>query len=268
MRHMPASSVSGVDLYAADDRGLLRWASFGAPDAVGTTTDLLLDGIRPSGPGGREYRLYLPLFNQTDDVAIGVPAGAFLEVLDPDPTPPVLYYGTSIVHGAAASRPGMAMPAQLGRRLDRPVINLGFSGNGRMEIELAALYAEVDAAAYLIDCLPNMTTEQVAERAEPFVRRLRQDRPSTPILLVEDRTRADAWILDDIQENHEVRRSALRTAYERLIAEGDTNLHYLSGPDLLGTDGEATVDGSHPTDLGFSRMVTHLLPSCQKMLKN
>jgi hypothetical protein len=264
--HMPASSCSGVDLYAADDRGRLRWASLGVPAAVGTTTDTLLTDIRPAASGLREYRLYLPLFNQVEDVAIGVPSGARFEVVNHDPTPPILYYGTSIVHGIAASRCGMAMPAQLGRILGRPVIGLGFSGNARMELELAALYAELDVAAYLIDCLPNMTAEQVAERAEPFVRRLRRDRPTTPILLIEDRTMADAWIREGVRQAHDERRAALRDSYQRLVGSGDANLHYLPATGLLGADDEGTVDGSHPSDLGFTRMVTHLVPACQKLV--
>lgn len=266
MSHMPASACSGVDLYAADDHRRLRWASFGAPTGAGTTIETLLSDIRPSRKGLREYRLYLPLFNQVDDVAVGVPEGSAFEIVDHDPTPPVLYYGTSIVHGIAASRCGMAMPAQLGRKLDRPVLGLGFSGNARMEVELAGLFAELEVAAYLIDCLPNMTAEQVAERTEPFVRRLRQDRPTTPILLIEDRTLTDAWIREGLQEGHVARRAELRAAYEKLVAAGDENLHYLPATGLLGTDGEGTVDGSHPTDLGFNRMVTHLLPVLERIL--
>lgn len=258
---MPASSASGVDLYGTDDSGALRWASFAAPEAVGVTTDTLLTDIaRPAGGGLREYRLYLPLLNRVDDVAVGVLDGAKFEIVDHDQTPPVLYYGTSIVHGIAASRCGMAMPAQLGRKLGRPVIGLGFSGNARMEVELAALCAELDVAAYLIDCLPNMSAEQVAERAEPFVRRIRRDRPTTPILLIEDRTMADAWIRTGIQEGHHARRAELRAAHDRLVGAGDVNLHYLAHDGLLGSDDEATVDGSHPTDLGFTRMVGRLLP--------
>jgi lysophospholipase L1-like esterase len=261
MPHMPASSCSGVDLYAEDDQGLLRWASFGAPETAGTTTATLLTGILPTGSGGpREYRLYLPLTNQVDDVAIGVPDGVAMEILDHDPTPPLLYYGTSIVHGIAASRPGMAMPAQLGRRVGRPVIGMGINGNARMEVELAGLLAEPEVAAYLIDCLPNMTADEVAERAEPFLRRLRQDRPDTPILLIEDRTQADAWIRDGVQAEHEAGRAELTKVFDKLINSGEQNLHYLEATGLLGSDGEGTVDGSHPTDLGFSRMVTHLLP--------
>jgi len=83
---------------------------------------------------------------------------------------------------------GMAYPAILGRRLDRPTLNLGFSGNGTMDLEVAALLAELDAAVYVIDCLPNMNASAVAERTEPMVRRLRSARPKAPIVLVEDRT--------------------------------------------------------------------------------
>lgn len=263
--HMAAAAVSGLDLYAEDDHGRPRWAGWAAPDQGGACqADLLTDIRRVSGP--REFRLYLPLYNRVDDVQIGVPDGASFETCPPDPTPPVVYYGTSIVQGAAASRPGMAMSAQLGRRLERPVIGLGFSGNGRMEIELAGLLAEVDAAAYLIDCLPNMTPAQVAERTVPFVRRLRTDRPDTPVLLIEDRTRSNAWIRDGVLEDHRARREAYRNGY-RILAAGDPNLHHLSADGLLGQDDEATVDGSHPTDLGFGRMVDLLTRCCRKQLR-
>jgi nitrous oxide reductase accessory protein NosL len=42
-----------------------------------------------------------------------------------------------------------------------------------MEIALAHLLADIDAACYVLDNLPNMTPEMVAERAIPFVNYLR-----------------------------------------------------------------------------------------------
>ena len=60
----------------------------------------------------------------------------------------------------------MTYVAQLGRRLDRPVINLGFSGLCHMEPALADLLAELDPAMFVIDCLPNMPAKEVAERRE------------------------------------------------------------------------------------------------------
>ena len=87
---------------------------------------------------------------------IGLPPGARLSVLPPPPGGPVVFYGTSIVQGGCASRPGMVHTAILGRRLNREAINLGFSGNGMMEPEVARLMAELDPALYVIDCIPNV----------------------------------------------------------------------------------------------------------------
>src|SRR5690625_7315134 len=74
--------------------------------------------------------------------------------------------GTSIIHGIAASRAGMSLPAILGRRLGRDVVGLGFSGNGKMETAVAELLAEIDAAVYVVDCLPNMDADLVRGRSE------------------------------------------------------------------------------------------------------
>src|SRR5207248_9635586 len=133
------------------------------------------------------------------------------------------------------------------------VVNLGFSGNGTMDPEVARLLGELDPALYVLDCLPNMTPQQVAERAEPFVRALLKARPKAPVLLVEDRTFANAFAHEAVRRRHAASRAALRAAYDTLLADKAGGVHYLAGDTLIGEDGEATVDGSHPTDLGFVR---------------
>jgi lysophospholipase L1-like esterase len=253
MPHMPATGVSGLDLYVKTDAGW-RWLAVGQPDRARENTSVLVKGLPPAR---REYLLYLPLYNGVSSVEIGVPEGCKLEPGAAWPAgrrKPIVFYGTSITQGGCASRPGMAHVAILGRRLDRPVINLGFSGNGLMEPELAALLAEIDPAVYVLDCLPNMTAKLVSERVEPFVRTLRKAHPATPIVLAEDRTYTNAAIVPSARERNATSRAALKAACERLKAEGVGNLHYLPGDTQLGPDGDDTVDGSHPTDLGFYRM--------------
>ena len=262
MPHMTTVGSSGLDLYTKNENGLWRWAGFSKPDAQ-EYDQALLDGASKSL---REYMLYLPLYNRTESLAIGVPKGSFFEALPPLAKKPIVYYGTSIAHGCSASRPGMAFPAILGRRLGYTVINFAFSGAGRMEEEMADLIQEIDAEVYVIDCLPNMTLDHVNERAEIFIRKLRQDRPETPIILVEDRTLTNAWLLPWWQQNHENKRAAFRTVYEKLVGEGMTGLSYIEGDDLLGDDGEAAVDGSHPTDLGMVRMADAVEPFLRKVL--
>ncbi len=265
MPHMPASGVSGLDLYVRDDEGIWRWLSNARPTGV-QNNEVLYSGI-PEGT--REYRLYLPLYNGVSAVELGLPEGTTLSRPDPYAAgheKPIVFYGTSITHGACASRPGMVHTAILGRRFERPVINLGFSGNGRMELPVAELMAEIDAAVYVIDCLPNINAEQVAERTEPLVKLLREKRPETPILLVEDRTYSDAFLIGSKRERNDSSRAALKAAYDRLIAEGTTRLGYLEGEHLLGDDNEGTVDSSHPTDLGFMRQADAFEPALQELL--
>lgn len=266
MNHMPATGVSGVDLYVRHD-GRWGWIGTGRPEQQNGNEFTLASGI----PGGaHEYRLYLPLYNGTESLEIGVKPGSTLArapEYPADRAKPILVWGTSIVHGGCASRPGMAYPAILGRRLERPSINLGFSGNGKMDPEVTALLAKLDVAAYVIDCVPNMTPELVAERAEPLVKTLREAHPATPIVLVENVPYQSGWFLPGPRQSYEDKNAALEAAYERLTSAGVAGLHYVPCDGLLGHDQEGTVDGTHPTDLGFLRMADAIEPALREALK-
>ena len=252
MVHMPATGVSGIDFYGRTESGDDRWVQVVRPTAQDVKTRVV-NGIDPGPKGGRLYTAYLPLYNGVEKLEVGVKAGAIFTPILPRAEKPLLFYGTSIMHGACASRPGMTISALLGRRYDMPTVNLGFSGNGRLELELADLIGEVDAAVYCVDCLPNLNPDQVAERTVPFFRRLRKHRPDTPIVMVEDRLFTNSPFFGATRNRHEGNQKAFRAGYEELVKQGMAGLHYLRGKDLLGSDGEAATDGSHPNDLGFMR---------------
>jgi len=261
MPHMPATGVSGLDLYARDG-GRWRWAAGARPEQQKGNQAQLAGGI----PGGmHEYLLYLPLYNGVEKLEIGIRADARLARAEASEKRPIVFYGTSITQGGCAARPGMAYPALLQRRLGRGAINLGFSGNGRMEPAMAELIAELDPAVFVLDCLPNMTPELVTERIAPFVRRLREAHPDTPILLVENITYQRTWFVAG-DGGHVSKNRALRKEYEALVAEGVTGLRYLPGDDLLGDDNLGTVDGTHPTDVGFLRMADTMEPVLRELL--
>ena len=262
MPHMPPSGVSGLDLYARDTKGKWRWAAATRPSKQEMQATLLR-GIKP---GLREYALYLPLYNGTESLEVGVPEGAKFGRLAPRKAKPLIFYGTSITHGACASRPGIAHPAILGRWFDMPVINIGFSGNGKMHKEVGELMIEVDAAAYIIDCLPNMNGAMVTERCVPLVKQLRKARPDTPIVLVEDRRFPNSWLVASKSKFHDDNHAALRKAYKELQAAGVEHLYYVEGDSLLGDDFEGTTDASHPNDLGFLRQAEAFAPVLRKAL--
>lgn len=255
MPHMPPTGVSGLDLYARDAGGKWKWVQVTKP-AAQTVSAQIVSGL---APGEREYMAFLPLYNGVDSLEIGVPKGAKIEGLAPRKKP-LVFYGTSITHGACASRPGMVHTAILGRRFDMPVVNLGFSGNGRMDAAVGEFLVKIDAAAYVIDCLPNMQPAMVREKCIPLVKQLRAAKPETPIVLVEDRRFTNAWITPDKAKFHDENHAALRLSYETLKKEGVARLYYISGDKLLGDDSEGATDASHPNDLGFMRQADAMEP--------
>jgi lysophospholipase L1-like esterase len=264
MPHMPATGVSGLDLYVRS-KGKWHWLGTGRPDKYPTVEKQLVANLQPTQ---REYLLYLPLYNGIEELKIGIPQGAKIQSVSPSPpVKPVVFYGTSILQGGCASRPGMAYPAILSRRLDFPHINLGFSGNAWSEPELAHLLAELDPRVYVLDPLPNMTAERVKERIEPFVKILRESHPLTPIILVENILYPDGDFVAVRRDKYTAANAELQSAYDRLRKSGVGNLFYVPATNLIGDDTEATVDGTHPTDLGFQRMADALEPFLRRALK-
>lgn len=253
--HMPATGVSGVDLYARDPAGAWRYVAGNKPIGQDFEGELAA-GLRS---GQREYALYLPLYNGVESLAIGVPAGAGFTGLAPRPKP-VVFYGTSITQGGVASRPGICHPAILGRKLDRPVLNLGFSGTGRMDPAVVRFLVQVDAAVFVIECCGNMQPQQIRERCVPLVRQLRAAWPTTPIVLVEDRGFPNAWIMPATAENNRDNHAALREAHAQLQQARVPALHYIPGATLYGADSEGSTDNAHANDLGFMRMAEQMEP--------
>lgn len=266
MAHMPASGMSGVDLYGYHD-GAWRWAGCGIPQAIETSA--------PMGgallPGRREYLLYLPLYNGIESLAIGIRPDATIGPATwrsdgGSAHKPFVIYGTSIVQGGCTSRAGMGYPETLARLMDRPSINLGFSGNGPMDLEMADFLGEIEVAAYVIDCLPNMTPDSVGERTIPFLSRLRAARPHTPILIVENIAYQRAFLQPAGTAGHEAKNAVLRNRLDTLRRQGMSGFQLVEAEPLLGTDGLGTVDGTHPNDLGFHRMAHALAPILQSLI--
>ncbi len=249
--NMPSVAVNGIDLYGWNGQ---KWQfiSSGRPTGEDNTVTLVehMDG------GMRNYRIFLPIYAEVRQLEIG-----FLEhaaVVPPDtqllPQEQIAVYGSSITQGIAASRPGMAYPSILSRRLDFEFINLGFSGSGKMELPIADLLAKIPAKVYILDCVPNTLPEQEKERAYPLVSRLRKLKPGIPIIMVESVTREISNWNAVMHKRIQGQNDEYRKTYDRLVAEGYTDIYYISTEELMGHDHEATVDGTHLTDLGFTRI--------------
>jgi lysophospholipase L1-like esterase len=257
MWHMPSTGVSGVDLYAISSDGTRQWCR-----GSRTGEDTIVYRFSELTPNdryhemGKEYRLYLPLYAQTKWLEIGTPIKSVFEPIPVRIDKPIVVYGTSIAQGACASRPGNGWVGMLGRSMDRPMINLAFSGNGRLEPEMIDLIGEIDAAVYILDCLPNLvdagrfSDQEILNRILDAVGKLKEKRGSTPILLTEHAGYSDAYVNKDRAERFNRVNALLQEAFVQMKQGGRTGL-YLLGKAQIHLSPDGTVDGTHPNDIGM-----------------
>lgn len=249
--HMPATGVSGLDLYALSSAGEWEWC--GADYVFGETIKFNYDHLR--GPEERDYFLYLPLYNTVKILEIGVTKESSFTPRSPRREHPVVVYGTSIAQGGCASRPGLAWPAILGRRLKIPVINLGFSSNGLLEKPIVALMKDTNACIYILDCFPNLIeypAEEVKKSLSDAVRDLRSAKPNVPIVITEHADSSINSLNGQLSAKFKSVNATARLAFEELQSAGVEHLHYLSA-ETIALDIDSTVDGQHPNDLGMFR---------------
>ena len=265
MDHMTDVGVKGLDLYCLS-QGKWRFVNSARPQ--GKQSEYRL--IENMELKERNYMLYLPLYDGISSLQIGVDSLSYIRPSDKEVVradKPVGFYGTSILQGGCASRPGMASTNILSRWLNRECINLGFSGNAFLDYEIAELMSAVDAAAYVLDFVPNVTEEQIETKMETFYKILRDRHAEVPVFFVEDPmfTHADydRVIFDKVTGLNR----KLKKVFHSLVEKGEKNIHYVSSEKLIGADREGTVDGIHATDLGMLRYAELMYPLLKRNLK-
>ncbi len=215
----------------------------------------------------REVCLHLGLYGPVEVRAIGLSEGAALEPPAPFAVPkPVAYYGSSITQGGCATHSGMSYQAIVGRALNVDFVNLGFSGNGVGEPELAEAMREIDASCYVIDFCQNCpTAEYLRDVYAPFLRIIRETRPDTPMICV-----TPIFSLSEIwggTTRLEDMRRYIREAVAERKEMGDEHITLVEGYDMLGPDDRVgLVDTSHPNDLGFMAMARGIEPALREAL--
>lgn len=242
--YMTQMAMGGIDIYEETPDGYrlcLGPQLHGGPvrNAGGETTELIV----PWRPGAVAV-IYLPVRGVVKSLAVGLDSGAKWEAAPHARKgfKPAVVYGTSLVHGGCVSRPGLVFTTQAARLLDLPIVNLGFSGSGRMEPVMCEILAEAEASVYVLECLGNLEYGELTARFEPFLRRLHELKPEVPILVCEN-----------INVEHARWRAFSRAVCERLKREdpaGWRNLHYLAREEQLPDDDDLTLDRCHPNDAG------------------
>jgi len=265
MNHFTMTGIKGLDLYALKN-GEWQFVNSARPSGKSSTAIII-----QNMPGEEmEYMLYLPLYDGLESLEIGVAQEAEIKsarINSPQTGQPVVFYGTSITQGGCATRAGMAYPNILSRMLDREIVNLGFSGNGQLDLEIAEAMATIPASCFVIDCLPNVSVAQMNEKYVRFLKIIRDKHPETPIILVENilypKMYFDQKVFTLIIEKNDT----LNRIFKEQKRKADKNIYLVKADNLIGNNQEATVDGVHLTDLGFLQMAESLYPVLRKRLK-
>lgn len=262
--HVAGTLVKGLDLYCWQD-GKWYFAGVGKPYSKVYNEGVLISNMENKM---RRFILNLPMYETVDSIYIGIDSNA--QILSPNktfflPYNPIVFYGTSIVQGASASRPGMCYPSILSRRLNIETINLGFSGNGLLDLEIAEIMSEIKASCYVIDCGPNLTEALVKQRLIKFITLLHKKKPDTPIILVENINYPTGRFDMKAKAHVSTINQEFNNAFNYLKKQGINNLFYINQKNLIGNDGDGTVDGIHLTDLGFYRLANVLEAEINKI---
>ena len=240
MSHMAATGSNGFDLYVGDPGKEVYFNTTKTRDQAYDFT--ILQHYRKAM---RTITINFPLYQGVDSLQIGIEKGS--KLLPPKPLKKyVAVYGTSITQGGCAARPGMAWTNIVSRRMQRHFYNYGFSGNGRGEPELAHLMAQLDPAMYILAFQSNAGKDYL-QNLKGFIEILRKAHPETPIVVISTfyRPRMSEQYWDDMAKKQ-------HAVVEEFRKGGDQNIYSIDGSASMDPYRyEATVDGTHPTDLGF-----------------
>ncbi len=262
MPHQPLTGSTGFDLYITDQDECRYFKSFVPPwdakDRAHGYESIIHFGDRRK----RDITMHFPLYNNVTLLHIGLQMDAVIMksagYLFADP---VVYYGSSITQGGCASRPGNSYQGFVSRALNLDQINLGFSGSGKGEAAMREYIASLPMCAFVLDYDHNAPDEvHLSKTHEPMYRAVREAHPDIPILCL-SRTDVHFGLKQEMK-------AVIRQTVEKAQAEGDTNIRFLDGDLLFGTDcrDDCTVDGTHPNDLGFYRMAQGIIVELREML--
>jgi lysophospholipase L1-like esterase len=259
MVHMPATGQCGFDCYVGMEEKIY-YCNTTRYDHTKTQYELRLFEIK--NKAWKNVIINFPLYQGVEEVFIGIDQAAELEAPLPYSSDKrVIFYGTSITQGGCASRPGMAYTNILSRYLNMEIINLGFSGNGKGETEMSKIITEIERPACLIlDYEANCdSADSLGKTLPKFIEVYRNVHQRVPVLVVSRPPYAMERFDGELHKQRMEGKQLQRKIVEEFSKKGDSYIYFYDGEDLLGHNYEdCTVDGVHPTDLGFLRMAEKL----------
>jgi len=240
-------SLRGYDLYIRKDGNWL-YAESGVSGRNTPEKNTVI--IKNMDSSMKECMLYLPIYSEVKSCLIGVEEGAVIESLESPFRYRIGVFGSSFTHGISTSRPGMSYPMQLMRMTGIQMLNLGCSGNCKMQPYFADVLCDADVDAFLFDCFSNPTVEQIEERLIPFVEKIRKAHPDIPLIFQQTIYRESRNFSVVADEREKQKMEAVEKMMKRVCRKFD-NVYFIH-PCATSPSHETSVDATHPDDYGYT----------------
>ncbi len=258
----PRIATDGFDLYIRRD-GEWVYAASQAPKKRGEAFRL----ISNMDTSEKECLLYLPNYSELLSLQVGVDKDADLTPLANPFRHKIVIFGSSFTHGISTSRAGMSYPMQIERNTGLYFCSIACSGNCKLQPYFANYLADVkDADAMVFDAFSNPSAQMIEERLIPFIARIRESLPTTPLIFVQTIYRERSNFDLKTRKTEEAKREMARKMMKQAMKQFD-GVYFLDVPNLTGTDHVTSVDGTHPSDLGYWRWAQTLQPELLKVLR-
>lgn len=262
-------SARGYDLYIKDANGNWLWAASGVQSDKNLAKNLIL--IKDMEQVEHECILYFPLYSEEYSIQIGVEEDAVIEAVGNPFRHRLAVFGSSFTHGSSTSRSGMAYPAQFSRATGMQMLSLGCSGNCKLQDYFCTVLCDVDADAFIFDAFSNPGAEMIRERLMPFIDRMIAAHPGKPLIFQQTIYREGRNFVTQADEKEQAKMDMALTIFKEMKStrEGREKYKdvYLIFPDAVSPSHEATVDGTHPDNYGYTLWAESIKKPVLKILR-
>jgi len=261
-------SARGYDLYILQD-GKWVWASSG----VSPRNDLSKAFKIIDDMDGSEHTclLYFPTYSEVKSIKIGVEKGATMQSAENPFTHRIAIWGSSYTHGSSTSRAGMTYPAQFSRSTGLQLLSLGCSGRCLLQDYFCDVLVDVDAEAFIFDSFSNPRADVIRERLVPFIDRMIAAHPGKPLIFQQTiyRERRNFNTSSDEREQAKMEMAAKIFKEIKSTPEGRKKYKdvYFIIPNACPASHEASVDGVHPDNYGYTLWAESIEKPVLKILK-
>lgn len=261
-------SARGYDLYILKD-GEWLWAASGvnSEDKLAKPLKLI------SEMDGSEHTclLYFPTYSEVLSVEIGVEEGATLQPVENPFRHRIAIWGSSFTHGSSTSRGGMTYLAQFSRATGLQLLSLGCSGRCMLQDYFCDVLVDVDADAFIFDSFSNPKADMIRERLVPFIDRMIAAHPGKPMIFQQTiyREKRNFNLKEDEKERAKMEMAAKIFKEIKSTKEGREKYKdvYFIIPEACPASHEASVDGVHPDNYGYTLWAKSIEKPILKILR-